>query len=203
VKQVLTQASRLGLHFTSTPIGKILMQEHTILDETTIPAVIRRIAAQILERHGNHPLCIVGIQTRGVILADRLMDELHKHRDDIERGTLDISLYRDDLSNLAALPHVEGSDIPFEVEGANIVLCDDVLFTGRTIRAAMNVLLDYGRPQRIELAVLADRGHRELPIAATYTGTTVDTDHQDYLRVHFAETDGQDQVIHYVNKEKA
>jgi len=173
------------------------MQEHTILDETDIPAVIRRLAAQILERHGDAPLAVVGIRTRGVTLADRLVQELQRHRGDVDRGTLDISLYRDDLDNLAALPHVEGSDISFDIEGARIILCDDVLFTGRTIRAAMNVLLDYGRPERIELAVLADRGHRELPIAATYTGVTVDTRHDDYLRVHFTETDREDRVIHY------
>jgi len=173
------------------------MQEHPILTSEEMKAAVKQLADDILKRHAGKPLAIVGIHTRGVILADRLACELEKREAELERGTLDISLYRDDLSNLSAPPAIEGSDIPFDVEGSTILLCDDVLFTGRTIRAAMNVLLDYGRPERIELAVLADRGHRELPIAATYTGVTVETGHDDYLRVHFQETDGTDQVIHY------
>jgi pyrimidine operon attenuation protein/uracil phosphoribosyltransferase len=173
------------------------MQEHPILNAEAMQAAVAQLAENILAAHVGKPLAIVGIHTRGVILADRLANHLEARGVNLERGTLDISLYRDDLSNLSALPHIEGSDIPFDVEGATILLCDDVLFTGRTIRAAMNVLLDYGRPERIELAVLADRGHRELPIAATYSGVTVDTSREDYLRVHFQETDGADEVIHY------
>jgi len=173
------------------------MQEHPVLNPQEMDAAIRQLGDRIFARHGSGPLALVGIQTRGVTLAERLEAVLTEKGVDLLHGTLDISLYRDDLSNLAALPHVKGSEIPFEVEDATILLCDDVLFTGRTIRAAMNVLLDYGRPNRIELAVLVDRGHRELPIAATYTGITVETGQKDYLRVHFTETDGTDQVIHY------
>ncbi len=167
------------------------------MDAESVEAAIQSLAAEIHAVHGDRPLAFVGIHTRGVLLADRLVNELRSRREQIDQGTLDISLYRDDLDNLAALPTIEGSDIPFEVEGACIILCDDVLFTGRTIRAAINVLLDYGRPECIELAVLADRGHRELPIAATYAGITVSTRKDEYLRVHFKETDGEDQVIHY------
>jgi pyrimidine operon attenuation protein/uracil phosphoribosyltransferase len=173
------------------------MQEHAVLTSRQMDVAIRQLAESVWERHRNGTIALVGIQTRGVILADRMAEVLLAKGTSLLRGTLDISLYRDDLSNLAALPTVKGSEIPFEVEDATLVLCDDVLFTGRTIRAAMNLILDYGRPERIELAVLADRGHRELPIAATYTGVTVDTRHEDYLRVHFSETDGTDQVIHY------
>jgi pyrimidine operon attenuation protein/uracil phosphoribosyltransferase len=174
-----------------------MMQEKKVMDAEKVESTIQSLAAEIHAVHADRPLAFVGIHTRGVLLADRLVNELRSRRDHIEQGTLDISLYRDDLDNLAALPTIEGSDIPFEVEGASIILCDDVLFTGRTIRAAINVLLDYGRPERIELAVLADRGHRELPIAATYAGITVSTRIEDYLRVHFKETDGEDRVIHY------
>jgi len=176
------------------------MQETLLLTPDEVEATVSRLAEAIYATHGADPVAFVGIHTRGVVLADRLVAKLRGHRGRIEQGTLDISLYRDDLDNLAALPSIEGSDIPFDVEGASIILCDDVLFTGRTIRAAMNVLLDYGRPKRIELAVLADRGHRELPIAATWTGLAVDTRREDYLRVHFREIDGRDDVTHYTRE---
>lgn len=173
------------------------MQETPVLSAEAVTQAVKRLADDIHAAHGGAPIAFVGIHTRGVVLADRLVAELRTRRGNIEQGTLDISLYRDDLSNLAALPTIEGSDIPFDVEGATILLCDDVLFTGRTIRAAMNVLIDYGRPKCIQLVVLADRGHRELPIAPTWTGLTIPTQREDYLRVHFRETDGVDDVIHY------
>ena len=173
------------------------MQETLLLQADEIDTALDRMAENLNRAHPGTPLAFVGIHTRGVVLADRLVARLASRRGDILQGTLDISLYRDDLDNLAALPRSEGSDIPFEVDGASVILCDDVLFTGRTIRAAMNVLLDYGRPERIELAVLADRGHRELPIAATWCGHQFDTRKEDYLRVHFLETDGRDDVTHY------
>ena len=173
------------------------MRETTVLNSDAVSRTLKRLADAINAAHGDAPIAFVGIHTRGVVLADRLVAELRSRRSHISQGTLDISLYRDDLENLAALPSIEGSDIPFDVEGATILLCDDVLFTGRTIRAAMNVLLDYGRPKAIQLAVLADRGHRELPIAATWTGIRIPTRREDYLRVHFRETDGVDDVIHY------
>jgi pyrimidine operon attenuation protein/uracil phosphoribosyltransferase len=173
------------------------MQETPVLNAEAVTQAVKRLADDIHAAHGDAPIAFVGIHTRGVVLADRLVAELRTRRGNIEQGTLDISLYRDDLSNLAALPTIEGSDIPFDVEGATILLCDDVLFTGRTIRAAMNVLIDYGRPKCIQLVVLADRGHRELPIAPTWTGLSIPTQRDDYLRVHFRETDGVDDVIHY------
>jgi pyrimidine operon attenuation protein/uracil phosphoribosyltransferase len=177
------------------------MKEISILNSDGVDTVIKRLADEIFLKVGSEPIALVGIQTRGVTLADRLLVQLTALGANVEQGTLDISLYRDDLSNLSALPHIESSEIPFEVEGSHIVLCDDVLFTGRTIRAAMNVLLDYGRPACIELVVLADRGRRELPISADYVGIQVHTGKEDYLRVHFHETDDQDQVIHYTTEE--
>lgn len=173
-----------------------------MLNPDEVMAVIERLAEEIFQKVGKQPIALVGIQTRGVTLADRVAVALRERSASFEQGTLDISLYRDDLSNLSALPHIESSEIPFDVEGAHIVLCDDVLFTGRTIRAAMNVILDYGRPACIELAVLADRGRRELPIAPTYTGVKVETASEDYLRVHFQETDQEDRVIHYTAEKK-
>lgn len=171
------------------------MQEEILFTRDEVNAAVERLTEEIFQAHADRPIALVGIQTRGVILADRLFNALCERRPAPDQGTLDISLYRDDLSNLAALPKIEGSDIPFEVEGATVILCDDVLFTGRTIRAAMNVLLDYGRSNRIELAVLVDRGHRELPIAPTYCALDAETERTDYLRVHFTETDGQDQIV--------
>lgn len=179
------------------------MQETVLYTPDEVAAAVTRLTEEVFLTYGDRPLALVGIQTRGVILANRLAKALSEKRSAPEQGTLDISLYRDDLNNLAALPKIMGSDIPFEVEGASVLLCDDVLFTGRTIRAAMNVLLDYGRPKRIELAVLADRGHRELPIAPTYCALRADTRRSDYLRVHFQETDGVDQVVQYSGEVEA
>jgi len=179
------------------------MQENVLYTPDEVTAAITRLTEEIFLHYKDRPLALVGIQTRGVVLADRLNASLTQKGLHPEAGILDISLYRDDLSNMAALPKIMGSEIPFEVEGASIILCDDVLYTGRTIRAAMNVLLDYGRPERIELAVLADRGHRELPIAPTYCGFTASTEKSDYLRVHFEETDQMDQVVHYSGEAKS
>ena len=156
---------------------------------------IERIAAQIVEAHPVDTLALVGIHTRGAVLGRRVHDLLAARGHRTFFGTLDIALYRDDLDNLGTIPSIRGSDLPFQVEGAHIVLFDDVLFTGRTIRAALAELVDYGRPARIELAVLIDRGHRELPIAPDYLGQTVPTDRRDRVRVCFVETDGQDGVF--------
>ncbi len=173
------------------------MEESKLLDEDGMQKTLERLAEELLAKHKGGRLALVGIHTRGVILAERLKTLLQPDIPQLEQGTLDISLYRDDLNNLAALPKVQGSDIPFDVEGAPILLCDDVLYTGRTIRAAMNLLLDYGRPQFIELAVLVDRGHRELPIAPTYCGVEVKTEREEYVRVHFQEQDGGDALLHF------
>ena len=116
-------------------------------------------------------------------------------------GVLDISLYRDDLAHLKSNPKLQGSDIPFAVDGAHIILVDDVLFTGRTVRSAIDALTDYGRPAKVELAVLVDRGHRELPFAADYTGVKLETQRLDYVDVKLKNTDGEDSVEVIANKD--
>lgn len=163
-----------------------------LLSKQDMQNVIRRLASQVVEDHPSAPLLFVGIHTRGVVLSERVGEEARALRPDgpeIEFGTVDISLYRDDLDNLGAIPLIKGSDLPVSLDGRIIILFDDVLFTGRTIRAALEHLLSYGRPKRIQLAVLVDRGNRELPIAATFTGIEHLTTRDDHIAVRFAETD--------------
>ena len=175
------------------------MLARQILSEQDIANKIRRLAFEILEKHSQQPLAFVGIHTRGVVLCQRVFDLLAEHHNDIRMGTLDIALYRDDLDNLGSIAAIKGSDIPFSVEGAHIILFDDVLFTGRTIRAAIDELIDYGRPARIELAVLVDRGNRELPIAADYCGLHMQTSRDEYVGVKFKESDdGEEGVYQFI-----
>lgn len=141
-------------------------------------------------------LVVLGIRTRGVTLAERLAALLEDHYGDpVPLGVLDITLYRDDLSTLGPQPMVRDSEIPFDITGRQIVLVDDVLYTGRTIRAAMDELIDFGRPDRIRLAVLIDRGGREYPIQADYVGKTVKVPPGRFIRVHLDEIDGRDEVV--------
>ncbi len=165
-----------------------------ILNEKDIETKIRRLAFEILERSEGKDLCFVGIHKRGVTVAERVREFLKRERPGIPLGTLDISLYRDDLDNLGMNPSIESSDIPFEMDGARIVLFDDVLFTGRTVRSALGGLIDYGRPAKIELAVFIDRGNRELPIQPDYCGHIVDTTRDEYVRVRFQEMDGEEGI---------
>jgi pyrimidine operon attenuation protein/uracil phosphoribosyltransferase len=155
-----------------------------------------RISHEIVEKQaGTTGLALVGIQRRGVPLAHRIADAIAEHEGAVlPVGALDITFYRDDLSLVAQQPLVKGTDLPFDLNGATIVLVDDVLYTGRTIRAAMDALVDFGRPQAIRLAVLIDRGHRELPIRADHVGKNVPTSREEIVRVHLAETDGDDGV---------
>lgn len=170
-------------------------REELLLSAPDIRHKIDRISAQIIEAHPDRHLALVGIHTRGAVLGRRVHDMLRSRGRETTFGTLDIALYRDDLDNLGTIPSIRGSDLPFQIGGAHIVLFDDVLFTGRTIRAALAELVDYGRPARIELAVLVDRGHRELPIAADYLGQTIPTDRRDHVRVCFNETDNREGVF--------
>jgi pyrimidine operon attenuation protein/uracil phosphoribosyltransferase len=155
-----------------------------------------RISHEIVEKQaGTAGLALVGIQRRGVPLAHRIADAIAEHEGVVlPVGALDITFYRDDLSLVAQQPLVKGTDLPFDLNGATIVLVDDVLYTGRTIRAAMDALVDFGRPQAIRLAVLIDRGHRELPIRADHVGKNVPTSREEIVRVHLTETDGEDGV---------
>src|SRR5207302_10648018 len=155
-----------------------------------------RLAHEIVERDGDlSSRAIVGIRSRGDVLASRLREAIRTHENaTVPLGSLDITLYRDDLTRIGYAPVVHESAIDFSVDDRVVVLVDDVLFTGRTIRAALDALVDYGRPRAIRLAVLVDRGHRELPIRADYVGKNVPTKITDDVRVHLIDVDGRDEV---------
>jgi pyrimidine operon attenuation protein/uracil phosphoribosyltransferase len=169
----------------------------TVMDADAVRRAITRIAHEIVERNkGTDGLALVGIRTRGVHIADRIAAAMRAiERTDVPRGIVDITLYRDDLSRGDQIPQVRGTEIPFAVEGKKIVLIDDVLYTGRTIRAAMDALMDFGRPESIQLAVMVDRGHRELPIRADYVGKNLPTSKQQQVQVRLQEMDGVDDVV--------
>jgi pyrimidine operon attenuation protein/uracil phosphoribosyltransferase len=155
---------------------------------------VERLAAAIREKTQGKAIALIGIRSRGDEVAERLLTLLSEEDRDLSFGVLDISLYRDDFEHLHENPAIQESDITFPVEGAHIILVDDVLFTGRTIRAALDALSDYGRPARVELAVLIDRGHREMPVQPDYVGITLDTRRLDHVLVSLEGTDGLDQV---------
>ncbi|NNC89691.1 MAG: bifunctional pyr operon transcriptional regulator/uracil phosphoribosyltransferase PyrR [Akkermansiaceae bacterium] len=165
-----------------------------VLDEAQIAEAVASLAAQIKDAARGERIAIVGIRRRGDEVADRVCRLLREMGVDHVYGMLDISLYRDDLAHLAESPRLQGSEISFPVEGARIVIVDDVLFTGRTIRAALDALWDYGRPAKTELAVLIDRGHRELPIRPDFTGVNLKTARMDHVLVRLKITDGEDAV---------
>jgi len=168
-----------------------------VMDAETIRRALVRIAHEVLEHNkGTEGLALVGIRTRGAILAQRLAKEIEAiDRRPVPVGVLDITLYRDDLSRIAPNPIVRATEIAFDITDLHIVLVDDVLFTGRTIRAALNALNDLGRPQTIQLAVLVDRGHRELPIRADYVGKNVPTNLREHIEVRLNELDEREEVI--------
>jgi pyrimidine operon attenuation protein / uracil phosphoribosyltransferase len=169
----------------------------TILDAADIDRILIRISHEILEVHkGTKGLALIGIQTRGVYLAQRLHKKIKEiERVDVPTGQVDITLYRDDWTKITINPVIQATEIPFSVDGRKIILVDDVLFTGRTIRCAMDALIDFGRPDRIELAVLVDRGHRELPIQGNYVGKFVETRRSEMVNVMVTEYDGEDRVV--------
>lgn len=168
-----------------------------VMDAEAIRRAIARIAHEILEHHADaSQLVLVGMRTRGVPLAERMADALERFEGvRVDVGALDFSLHRDDLSLRDAPPVVQPSDLPASIDGRCIVLVDDVLFTGRSIRAALDALIDYGRPAAIELAVLVDRGHRELPIRPDYVGKNLPTHRDDVVEVRLGETDAADEVV--------
>ncbi len=168
-----------------------------VMDSEAIRRALVRIAHEILEHHkGTAGVALVGIRTRGAILAQRLAKEIAViDRHPIQVGVLDITLYRDDLSRIGPHPIVRSTEIPFDVTDLHLILVDDVLFTGRTIRAALNALNDLGRPQTIQLAVLVDRGHRELPIRADYVGKNLPTSHAEHVEVRLNELDETEEVV--------
>jgi pyrimidine operon attenuation protein/uracil phosphoribosyltransferase len=168
-----------------------------IMDAEGINRTLSRLALQIVERnHGTADLLLVGIRRRGVPLAERLADRVEQLEGvRIPTGQLDITLYRDDLSTVGPRPVVNKTEIPGNVTGRTIVLVDDVLYTGRTIRAALDELVDFGRPSRVELCVLIDRGHRELPIQADYIGKYVQTTDAEIIKVMLTDYDEDEQVV--------
>lgn len=167
------------------------------MSASEIERTLVRLAHEIVEKHdGSKNVGLVGIKRRGVPLAQRLgaqIEKIEKHP--VDTGILDISFYRDDLSTDGPRPKVSPGAIGFDVTGRDIILMDDVLYTGRTIRAALDALFDHGRPKSVRLLVLIDRGHRELPIEATFVGRTVPTSQREIIEVQLAEVDGQDQVL--------
>jgi len=172
------------------------MSGRQIMTADEIRRATIRLSHEIVEKQaGTGDLALIGIQRRGVPLARRIAESIKEHEGAvIPVGALDITFYRDDLSLVAQQPVVKGTDLPFDLNGLTVVLVDDVLYTGRTIRAAMDALVDFGRPQAIRLAVLVDRGHRELPIRADHVGKNVPTSREELVRVHLFEVDGEDGV---------
>jgi pyrimidine operon attenuation protein/uracil phosphoribosyltransferase len=172
------------------------MTGRRIMAAEDVRRAIIRISHEIVEKQaGTDGLVLIGIQRRGVPLAHRIADAIREHEGvTIPVGALDITFYRDDLSLIAQQPVVKGTAIPFDLNGATVILVDDVLYTGRTIRSAMDALIDFGRPQAIRLAVLVDRGHRELPIRADHVGKNVPTSREELVKVQLEETDGEDAV---------
>ena len=167
-----------------------------IMGENEIKRALIRIAHEIVEKNkGVANLALIGIRSRGVFLAKRLAQEIYKiEKKEITLGVLDITLYRDDLSTVIQKPLIINTEISFEITSTKIVLVDDVLYTGRTIRAAMDAVIDLGRPEIIQLAVLIDRGHREFPIRADYIGKNLPTSKKEKVKVRLKEKDGKDQV---------
>jgi pyrimidine operon attenuation protein/uracil phosphoribosyltransferase len=173
-----------------------LREKAQVLDETALDRALTRIAHEILERNGGaKDLTFVGLRTRGVTLAQRLTAKIAAiDGTTLPVGTLDITLYRDDL-DMRGAPVIRGTDIPFSIKNKTVILIDDVLFTGRTIRAALDALIDLGRPKMIQLAILVDRGHRELPIRPDYIGKNLPTSKRESVAVRLREHDGEDRVV--------
>ncbi|MDZ7261935.1 MAG: bifunctional pyr operon transcriptional regulator/uracil phosphoribosyltransferase PyrR [candidate division KSB1 bacterium] len=174
--------------------GKVKAQ---IIDEQGVQRTITRLAHEIIERNkGIKNLVVVGIRTRGAYLAERIIKKIEEiEGKKIPLGLLDITLYRDDFWKKLKQPKVQKTDIPFDIDDKNVVLVDDVLYTGRTARAALDALMDFGRPARIQLAVLVDRGHRELPIKADFVGKNIPTSIGEEVQVKMVEVDGEDGVL--------
>ena len=176
-----------------------LVHKASIMTEQELQRALTRIAHEIIERNkGADNLAMVGVHTRGVPIASRLAKLIGSFEDQEPAiGKLDITLYRDDLSEISVQPIVRKTEVPFDINNMNIVLCDDVLYTGRTSRAALDALVDIGRPSIIQLAVLVDRGHRELPIRADYVGKNLPTSKQEVVKVKLESVDGEDGVDLY------
>lgn len=181
-----------------------MKEKAKILDKDGISRALTRIAHEIVEKNkGIQDLCLVGIRNRGVYLAQRLSACVKNiEGEGVPCGALDITLYRDDLALASGVPVVRKTEIDFDINNKNLVLVDDVLYTGRTIRAALDALIDFGRPKSIQLAVLVDRGHRELPVRADYAGKNIPTSKEESVEVRLQEADGVDEVVIIENKDE-
>jgi len=174
-----------------------MKEKAKILDKDGVSRAIMRIAHEILEKNkGTTGICVIGIRNRGVYLAQRLVESIKRiDAGDVPVGALDITLYRDDLTLVASQPIVHKTEIDFDINAKIVVLVDDVLYTGRTIRAALDALIDFGRPKAIQLVALIDRGHRELPVRADYVGKNIPTAQNETVEVRLEECDGKDEVV--------
>jgi pyrimidine operon attenuation protein / uracil phosphoribosyltransferase len=177
--------------------GVSMRVKSKIADAQQMSRSITRLAHEIIERNkGAANLCVIGIRTRGDFLAKRIAEKISEiEKITVPLGTLDITLYRDDVRQKLRLPELKRTEVPFDITDKDVILADDVLFTGRTIRSAMDALIDIGRPNTIQLAVLVDRGHRELPISADYVGKNLPTAIRESVVVHLAEVDGTDEIL--------
>ena len=173
-----------------------MKEKAKLMDDKAIARAITRISYEIIEKNkGIEDVVLVGVKTRGVPLADRIGEKIKSIEEkEINIGKVDITLYRDDLTKADSDPILNGTDIDFDINNKKVVLIDDVLYTGRTVRAAMDAVMDIGGPKTVQLAVLVDRGHRELPIRADYVGKNVPTSNEEIISVNFNEVDGQDYV---------
>jgi pyrimidine operon attenuation protein/uracil phosphoribosyltransferase len=174
-----------------------VVEKSQLMSATEIDRTLQRVAHEIVERSGGtQNLALIGVRRRGVPLASRIAKAMREiDRVEVPVGTLDITLYRDDLSKVAAHPVIQSSDINFSVDNKDLILVDDVLYTGRTARAAMNALFDLGRPRSLRLCVLIDRGHREMPIEASFVGRMVQTSDTEIIEVKLREIDQDERVI--------
>ena len=189
---------------SATPKTSLIREKAEIIDAEGLRRIITRIAHEIVERNkGTQDLVLVGVRRRGVPLAQRIAAKIKEFEGgDVPQGSLDITLYRDDLSTVGERPVVSATEISVDLTGKTVILVDDVLYTGRTTRAALDALMDLGRPRAIQLAVIVDRGHRELPIRPDYIGKNLPTARSERIQVQLVEVDEVDQILLVPNPEE-